>query len=80
MAHGDEELYVPAPYHYGSTSVDDWRMLRPESSGPIQDRWELVMWPVRALLLGGLWVTAYWWRGAVVVLVATLVTLYFIVA
>lgn len=69
--HGDvpEEPYVPTPYQSGRASVDDWRMLRPDSSGPIQDRYEVIVYPLRAVLLGALWLTAYWQRMAVFMLV-----------
>lgn len=42
----------------------DWHVVRPPSTGKFQDGWAKVVMPFRAIAVGFLWLTLYWWRTA----------------
>ena len=67
--------YVPTG---GTVRVPDHLALRPPETGSrIQDQWSRLITPLRAPALAWLWLTAYWWRPAILTgLVVALVTLW----
>ncbi|GIH51928.1 hypothetical protein SAMN05421833_108210 [Microbispora rosea] len=70
--------YIGSGGTWHANGTPDYLALRPPETGcPIQDRWVRVITPLRAPALAWLWLTAYWWRPAILAgLVIALVTLY----
>lgn len=55
----------------------EWSVIRPPDTGKVQAQWSKLITPVRALAIGFLFLTLYWWRFAIAVLiVVTIVTLW----
>lgn len=58
----------------------DWAQVRPPDiamfGSGIQRRFAQIMFPIRAVLIGALWLTVYWYRvAAVLIIAATIVAI-----
>lgn len=72
---GDFSDIIPGGFQ--SFEHHDWAVVRPPEAGKIQQHWSKLVTPVRALAIGILWLTLYWWRVAIAVsIVATIIILW----
>lgn len=60
--------------------VPDWHVVRPPDTGKVQTQWAKVVMPFRAMAVGFLWLTLYWYRTALALGAVSALVILFVMA